>query len=85
MIFLKLAQNIDCGYMLRVVSTHNLCIGAKIRKRGLPLHTTVWLYKSGVQGGITRTCFPDVKCISDFMTFELGLSACLRECITDLY
>ena len=32
--------------------THNLCFGAKIRKIGIPLHTPVLLYKSGVQGGI---------------------------------
>ena len=31
---------------------HNLCFGAKIRKIGIPLHTPVLLYKSGVQGGI---------------------------------
>ena len=43
-IFLIFAQNIDCGY----TSTHNLCFGAKIRKIGIPLHTPVLLYKSGV-------------------------------------
>ena len=42
--FLIFAQNIDCGY----TSTHNLCFGAKIRKIGIPLHTPVLLYKSGV-------------------------------------
>ena len=40
-----------------LMSTHNLCFGAKIRKIGIPLHTPVLLYKSGV---ILRTCFPDV-------------------------
>ena len=45
-IFLIFAQNIDCGY----TCTHNLCFGAKIRKIGIPLHTPVLLYKSGVQG-----------------------------------
>ena len=35
------------------MSTHNLCFGAKIRKIGIPLHTPVLLYKSGVQGGYT--------------------------------
>ena len=35
-----------------LTSTHNLCFGAKIRKIGIPLHTPVLLYKSGVQGGI---------------------------------
>ena len=57
------AQNIDCGYTLeppRLTSTHNLCFRAKIRKIGIPLHTPVLLYKSGVQGVfIARTCFPD--------------------------
>ena len=44
------------------MSTHNLCFGAKIRKIGIPLHTPVLLYKSGVQGGIHYTdWFPDVK------------------------
>ena len=54
-IFLIFAQNIDCGYTLEpprrgeanLTSTHNLCIGAKIRKIGIPLHTPVLLYKSG--------------------------------------
>ena len=32
--------------------TRNLChFGAKIRKIGIPLHTPVLLYESGVQGG----------------------------------
>ena len=60
-IFLIFAQNIDCGYTLEpprrgssnvLTSTHNLCFGAKIRKIGIPLHTPVLLYKSGVQGAI---------------------------------
>ena len=48
------AQNIDCGTALEAVlmSTHNLCFGAKLRKIGIPLHTPILLYKSGVQGGI---------------------------------
>ena len=56
-IFLIFAQNIDCGYTAEAVltSTHNLCFGAKIRKIGIPLHTPVLLYKSGVQGGIYYT------------------------------
>ena len=45
-------QNIDCGYTLKpavLTSTHNLCFGAKIRKKiGMPVHTPVLLYKSGV-------------------------------------
>ena len=49
-IFLIFAQNIDCGYtsFVGTTSTHNLCFGAKIRKIGIPLHTPVSLYKSGV-------------------------------------
>ena len=55
-IFLIFAQNIDCGYTLEpprrgeavLTSTHNLCFGAKIRKLGIPLHTPVLLYNSGV-------------------------------------
>ena len=38
-----------------LTSTHNLCFGAKIRKIGVPLHTPVLLYKSGVHGGIHYT------------------------------
>ena len=65
------AQNIDCGYTLEppqrvptiyvlegeavLTCTHNLCFGAKIRKIGIPLHTPVLLYKSGVQGSIHVT------------------------------
>ena len=38
------------------MSNHNLCVGAKIRKIGIPMHTPVFLYKSGgVQGGIYCT------------------------------
>ena len=37
------------------MSTHNLCFGAKIRKIGVPLHTPVLLYKSGVQGDVHCT------------------------------
>ena len=60
-IFLIFAQNIDFGYTLEplaeavLTSTHNPCFGAKIRKTGIPLHTPVLLYKSGVQGGIHFT------------------------------
>ena len=59
-VFLIFAQNIDCGYMLEPPRRvrHNLCFGAKI---GKPLHTSVLLYKSGVQEiYITRTCFRNV-------------------------
>ena len=34
------------------MSTHSLRFGAKIRKIGIPLHTPVLLYKSGVSGDI---------------------------------
>ena len=53
--FLIFAQNIDCGYKAILTSTHNLCFRAKIRKLGIPLQTPVFLYKSGVQGGIHFT------------------------------
>ena len=38
-----------------LTSTHNLCFGAKIRKIGIPPHTPVFLYISGVEGGIHFT------------------------------
>ena len=47
-IFLIFAQNIDCEYPQSM-------FGAKIRKIGIPMHTPVLLYKSGVQGGILYT------------------------------
>ena len=60
-IFLIFSQNIDCGYTLEpphetvLTSTQKLDFEAKIRKIGIPLHTPVLLYKSGVQGGIHYT------------------------------
>ena len=60
-IFLIFAQNIDFGTRQNrlaeavLTSTHNLCFGANIRKIGIPLHTPVLLYNSGVQGGIYYT------------------------------
>ena len=43
------------------MSTHNLCFGAKIRKKGIPLHTPVFLHKSGFKGVyVAQTCFLDV-------------------------
>ena len=59
-----------------LTSTHTLCFGAKIRKIGIPLHTPVLLYKSGVKVGDTLhghvfmmiTC-----CIFDFTPgFKVG-------------
>ena len=53
-IFLIFAQNIDCGYMLEPpqrggCNEYPQCMfWAKIRKIGIPLHTPVLLYKSGV-------------------------------------
>ena len=49
--FLIFAQNIEAV----LTSTYNLCFRAKIRKIGIPLHTPVLLYKSGVQRGIHYT------------------------------
>ena len=47
------AQNRDCGYTLEPPrrcssNKYNLCLGAKIKKIGIPMHTPVLLYKSGV-------------------------------------
>ena len=35
-------------YEAVLTSAHNLCLGAKTRKIGIPLHTPVLLYESGV-------------------------------------
>ena len=45
LIFFFFAQNIDCGYTLEPPRRNT-------RKIGIPLHTPVLLYKSGVYGGI---------------------------------
>ena len=69
-IFLIFAQNIDCGYTLEppqlieavLTSTHNLCFGAKIRKKVYPCKTQFYYIKVGCKGVfVTRTCFRDVK------------------------
>ena len=40
--------------------THNLRFGAKIRKIDIPLHTLIFLYKSGFKGVyMSQTCYPD--------------------------
>ena len=40
--------------------THNVCIGTRIRKTGIPLHTPVLYTKVGFSAVyITRTCFRD--------------------------
>ena len=41
-------KNVDIFNEAVLTSTHNLCFGAKIRKIGIPLHTPVLLYKSGI-------------------------------------
>ena len=65
-IFLIFAQNIDCGYTLEPPRRGGSNVypqsmfWSKIRKIGIPLHTPVFLYKSGVHGVyFTRTCFRD--------------------------
>ena len=73
--FLIFAQNIDCGYMLEPhrrgdsnVSTHNLCLGAKIRKKVYPCILQFCYIKVGYKGVyISRTCFPDVSWIFHFV------------------
>ena len=66
--FLIFAQNIDCGYTFNrlgegvLTSTDNLCFGAKIRKIGIPLRTSVLsqYIKVGYKGVyVIRTRFPD--------------------------
>ena len=56
-IFLKFAQNIDCGYPLEpprgeavLTSTLNICFGAKLRKIDIPLHIPILLLKVGFEG-----------------------------------
>ena len=53
----EISKNHWIGYMLKVafLLASSLCFGAKIRKIGILLHTSVLLYKSGVQGGIHYT------------------------------
>ena len=44
------------------MSTHNLCFGAKIRKKVYPCKPQFYCIKVGIKGVfIARTCFPDVK------------------------
>ena len=50
-IFLIFAQNIDCGYSEAVLtSTHNLCFGAKIRKKYTPVNQFYYIIKVGCKG-----------------------------------
>ena len=69
-IFLIFSQNIDCGYMLEpphrgeavLTSTHNLCFGAKIRKKVYPCIPQFCYIAVGFKGVfIARTSFPDVE------------------------
>ena len=57
-IFLNFAQNIDCGYRIEPPRRGGSneypqsMFWSKNKKMGIPLHTPILLYKSGVQGGI---------------------------------
>ena len=60
-IFLIFAQNIDCEYTLEAPHRGGTneypqsMFWSKNKTIGIPLHTPVLLYKSGVQGGIHYT------------------------------
>ena len=60
-IFLIFAQNIDCGYTLEPPRRGGFneypqsMFWSKTKNIGIPLHTPVLLYKSGVLGGIHCT------------------------------
>ena len=60
-IFLIFAQNIDCGNTLEPPRRGGSneypqpMFWSKNKKKGIPLHTPVLLYKSGVEGGIYCT------------------------------
>ena len=62
-IFLSIAQNIDCGYILEPPRRGGSneypqsMFLSKNKKIGIPLHTPVLLYNSVVY--IIGTCFPD--------------------------
>ena len=64
-VFLIFAQNMDCGYTLDLseavlTSTHNLCFGAKIRKKLYPCKPEFYYKTVGCKGVfVTRTCFLD--------------------------
>ena len=47
-IFLIFAQNIDRGYTLEPMSTHDLLLEQKLEEKSMPLFTPILLYKSGV-------------------------------------
>ena len=61
------------------MSTNNLCFEAKIIKLGIPLHTPVLLYKSGVKGVyITRTCFHHVQVVFETLDPEDMNKSCRK-------
>ena len=77
-IFLIFAQNIDCGYTLEppheavLTSSHNLCFGAKIRKKVYPCKPQFYYIKVGSKGVfVTRTCFRDVKWFNNEYTHPM--------------
>ena len=61
MFFNVFAQNIHCGYTLEPPRRGGsneypqYMFWSKNKKKGIPLHTPVLLYKRGVQGGIHFT------------------------------
>ena len=61
-VFLIFAQNIDCGYTLEpLMSTHNLCVRAKIRRKNVyPCKPQFYYITVGCKGVFTiRTCLHD--------------------------
>ena len=64
-LFSYFISKIDCGYTLEPPrrggsnATHNLCLGAKIRKIGIPLHTPVLVGYKEVY--IIWTCYRDLN------------------------
>ena len=53
------------------MSTHNLCLRAKIRKQCLPLYTQILLYNTCTWVYISRTCLHDAVKGSPPSNFEL--------------
>ena len=85
-IFLIFAQNIDCGYTLEPPHRGGSneypqsMFWSKNKKKGIPLHTPLLLYKSGVQGVfIARTCFPNE--LIPFKAFNQVICILIELCI----
>ena len=83
MFFLIFAQNIECGYTLEpppeavLRSTHNLCFGAKIRKKCIPLYRAV-IDIGDIDILIILSCDIDIDTeIVDIDILELGLTPVL--------